>query len=70
LRLAKHDPIKAQVVQLRVFAGLTNVEAAEILSLSTSTAERISKDPWGDRLPFDALRAAALPVPTSVAGSD
>jgi RNA polymerase sigma factor (TIGR02999 family) len=39
-RLAKKDPIKAQLVQLRVFAGLTNVQAAEILGLSTSTTDR------------------------------
>ena len=39
-RLAKQDPIKAQLVQLRVFAGLTVVQAAEILGLSKSTADR------------------------------
>jgi RNA polymerase sigma factor (TIGR02999 family) len=39
-RLAKQDPIKAQLVQLRVFAGLTVVQAAEILGLSRSTADR------------------------------
>src|ERR1700733_8911059 len=39
-RLAKKDPIKAQLVQLRVFAGLTVVQAAEILGLSTTTADR------------------------------
>ena len=39
-RLAEQDPIKAQLVQLRVFAGLTVVQAAEILGLSKSTADR------------------------------
>ncbi len=39
-RLAKQDAIKAQLVQLRVFAGLTVVQAAEILGLSKSTADR------------------------------
>jgi RNA polymerase sigma factor (TIGR02999 family) len=39
-KLAARDPVKAQLVQLRVFAGLTLAEAAEILGLSTSTADR------------------------------
>ena len=39
-RLAKKDPVKAELVQLRVFAGLTLGQAAEILGLSTSTADR------------------------------
>jgi RNA polymerase sigma factor (TIGR02999 family) len=39
-RLASHDPVKAELVQLRVFAGLTVVQAAEVLGLSTSTADR------------------------------
>jgi RNA polymerase sigma factor (TIGR02999 family) len=39
-KLAARDPAKAQLVQLRVFAGLTLAEAAEILGLSTSTADR------------------------------
>jgi RNA polymerase sigma factor (TIGR02999 family) len=39
-RLAKKDPLKAQLVQLRVFAGLTVVQTAEILGLSTTTADR------------------------------
>jgi RNA polymerase sigma factor (TIGR02999 family) len=39
-RLASTDPAKAQLVQLRVFAGLTVVQAAEILGLSTTTADR------------------------------
>jgi RNA polymerase sigma factor (TIGR02999 family) len=39
-RLASKDPIKAELVQLRVFAGLTVVQAAEVLGLSTTTADR------------------------------
>ncbi len=39
-KLAAKDPAKAELVQLRVFAGLTLAEAAEILGLSTSTADR------------------------------
>jgi RNA polymerase sigma factor (TIGR02999 family) len=39
-QLAKKDPIKAQLVQLRVFAGLTVVQAAEVLGLSTTTVDR------------------------------
>ena len=39
-RLATNDSIKAELVQLRVFAGLTNAQAAEILGLSISTADR------------------------------
>ena len=39
-RLAEKDRVKAELVQLRVFAGVTLAEAAEILGLSTSTADR------------------------------
>jgi RNA polymerase sigma factor (TIGR02999 family) len=39
-KLAARDQVKAQLVQLRVFAGLTLAEAAEILGLSISTADR------------------------------
>ncbi len=39
-KLSEKDPIKAQLVQLRVFAGLTLAQAGEILGLSTSTADR------------------------------
>ena len=39
-RLGKQDAIKAELVQLRVFAGLTIAQAAEILGLSSSTADR------------------------------
>ena len=39
-RLAERDPVKARLVELRYFAGLTGEEAAEILGISASTADR------------------------------
>jgi RNA polymerase sigma factor (TIGR02999 family) len=39
-RLAEKDRVKAELVQLRVFAGVTLAEAAGILGLSISTADR------------------------------
>ena len=39
-QLALEHPEKAQLVQLRYFAGLTLVEAATALSISTATADR------------------------------
>ena len=39
-RLADKDPLKAELVKLRYFAGLTNREAAAILGISTATADR------------------------------
>jgi RNA polymerase sigma factor (TIGR02999 family) len=39
-RLAEKDPVKAQLVKLRYFAGLTNQDAARALGISTATAER------------------------------
>ena len=39
-KLARKDPVKAQLVRLRVFVGLTLAEAVEILGLSKSTADR------------------------------
>jgi RNA polymerase sigma factor (TIGR02999 family) len=38
--LAVADPVKARLVELRYFAGLTNEEAAATLGISTATAER------------------------------
>jgi RNA polymerase sigma factor (TIGR02999 family) len=34
------DPVKADLVKLRYFAGLTNAEASRHLAISTATAER------------------------------
>lgn len=39
-QLAIQDPVKAKLVELRYFAGLTGAEAAAALSISTATAER------------------------------
>jgi RNA polymerase sigma factor (TIGR02999 family) len=39
-RLAEHDPVKAEVVKLRFFAGLTMPEIAQALDLSLTTVER------------------------------
>ena len=39
-RLAAHDPVKAEVVKLRFFAGLTMPEIAQALGFSLATAER------------------------------
>ena len=39
-RLASQDPMKARLVELRYFAGLTGDQAAEILGISTTTADR------------------------------
>ena len=38
--LAKLDPIKAKIVELRYFGGLTMDEAAEVLDVSTITVKR------------------------------
>jgi RNA polymerase sigma factor (TIGR02999 family) len=39
-KLAEHDPVKARLVELRYFAGLTGDQAAELLDISPSTADR------------------------------
>ncbi len=39
-RLAQHDAPGAELIKLRFFAGLSNVEAAEVLGLSERTAKR------------------------------
>jgi RNA polymerase sigma factor (TIGR02999 family) len=39
-KLAAKDPIKAELVKLRYFAGLTSDEAARALGISPTTAER------------------------------
>jgi RNA polymerase sigma factor (TIGR02999 family) len=40
VKLAEHDPLKARLVELRYFAGLSGDQAAEILGISPSTADR------------------------------
>jgi RNA polymerase sigma factor (TIGR02999 family) len=39
-KLAAQDRVKAELVKLRYFAGLTNEEAAQSLGISTTTADR------------------------------
>jgi RNA polymerase sigma factor (TIGR02999 family) len=39
-RFAAHDPLKAKLVELRFFAGLTLEQAAACLGISLSTADR------------------------------
>jgi RNA polymerase sigma factor (TIGR02999 family) len=39
-RLTAHEPVKAEVVKLRFFAGLTMPEVARSLEISRATAER------------------------------
>jgi RNA polymerase sigma factor (TIGR02999 family) len=38
--LAQHDPVKAELVKLRYFAGLSVEEAGELLGVSRATADR------------------------------
>jgi RNA polymerase sigma factor (TIGR02999 family) len=39
-KLAERDSVKARLVELRYFAGLTSDQAAEIMGISPSTADR------------------------------
>jgi RNA polymerase sigma factor (TIGR02999 family) len=39
-KLAQADPIKARLVELRYFAGLTGEQAAQVLDISPATADR------------------------------
>jgi RNA polymerase sigma factor (TIGR02999 family) len=39
-RLAEHDPLKAKLVELRYFCGLTGDQAAAVLGISPSSADR------------------------------
>jgi RNA polymerase sigma factor (TIGR02999 family) len=39
-KLAQHDSVGAELIKLRFFAGLPNVEAAKVLGLSERTAKR------------------------------
>jgi RNA polymerase sigma factor (TIGR02999 family) len=40
VKLAAEEPMKAKLVNLRFFAGLTTAAAAEVLGISVATAER------------------------------
>jgi hypothetical protein len=39
-RLAAHDPVKAELVELRFFAGMPLVQSAACLDVSLSSAAR------------------------------
>ncbi len=39
-KLAKTDPLKARLVELRYFAGLTGDQAAQVLGIASTTADR------------------------------
>jgi RNA polymerase sigma factor (TIGR02999 family) len=39
-KLATNDKVKADLVQLRYFAGMTSAEAAQVLGISKATADR------------------------------
>jgi DNA-directed RNA polymerase specialized sigma24 family protein len=39
-RLAAEDPLRARLVELRFYAGLSNEEAARVLGISGVTAKR------------------------------
>ena len=39
-KLAAKDSVKAELVKLRYFAGLTNEQAAKALGISATTADR------------------------------
>ena len=39
-KLAAKDPVKAKLVELRYFAGLTGDQAADVLGISATTADR------------------------------
>ena len=43
-QFALHDPLKAKLVELRFFGGLTLVQAARCLNISLSTADRGWRD--------------------------
>jgi RNA polymerase sigma factor (TIGR02999 family) len=64
-RLAAEDPIKAELVRLRFFAGLSVEEAAGVLGISRATAERHwhHARAWlRDKLTQDGFRAPASRV--------
>jgi DNA-directed RNA polymerase specialized sigma24 family protein len=39
-KLAATDPVKARLVELRYFAGLSGDQAAQVLGISPTTADR------------------------------
>jgi len=59
--LAREDPVGAELVGLRIFAGLTLAEAAEVLGIGSRTADRY----WAYARAWlcDALSGDAYPNP-------
>ena len=64
-QLAQHDPAKCELVKLRFFAGLTIEQAAEVLGISTSTADRhwAFARAWLYRRIDDGQRTPNAPTP-------
>ena len=57
--LAREEPRKVEVVKLRFFAGLTNDQAAEVLGISSATAE----NDWAYARAWLRLRLEGEPGP-------
>jgi RNA polymerase sigma factor (TIGR02999 family) len=62
-KLAQTDPLKARVVQLRYFAGLTHAQVADVLDVSEPTSKRhwIYARAWL----FRAIQNQTVPTQTS-----
>jgi RNA polymerase sigma factor (TIGR02999 family) len=56
---ALHDPLKAKLVELRFFGGLTLAQAAECLEISLSTADRAWR--YARAWLYDAMAGAEIP---------
>jgi RNA polymerase sigma factor (TIGR02999 family) len=56
---ALHDPVKAKLVELRFFGGLTLAQAAECLEISLSTADRAWR--YARAWLYDAMAGAEIP---------
>ncbi len=60
-RLAAQDPVKAELVKLRYFVGLTIAETAEVLGISEPTAKRYWA--YARAWLYDAITNSAEPEP-------
>jgi RNA polymerase sigma factor (TIGR02999 family) len=60
-RLAAQDPVKAELVKLRYFVGLTIAETAEVLGISEPTAKRYWA--YARAWLYDAITSSAEPEP-------
>ena len=72
VQLALKDPIKARLVELRHFAGLTIEEAARALGLSTTTAHRYwtyARAWLHQAIRSDELRVLGDPAPEETANA-